>query len=158
MVWGLCGALSLRVTAPVRVPVAVGANFTLIVQLAPAATVLPQVPSPAKAKLPLISKLPLNVSVAFPVLVSVTNLTALVVPTAWLPKLSALGERLTPGAGVPDETPLPVRLTFWGLPVALSVRVTVPVSVPVVAGLKTTLNVQLAPAASVLMHVAPAPK
>ena len=40
----------------------------------------------------------------------------------------------------------------------MSVTVTVPVSVPVVAGLKTTLNVQLAPAASVLMHVAPAPK
>ena len=57
-----------------------------------------------------------------------------------------------------DDTPLPVRLTFWGLPVALSVTVTVPVSVPVVAGLKTTLNVQLAPAASVLMHVAPGPK
>ena len=75
-----------------------------------------------------------------------------------MPKLSALGERLTAGAGVPDETPLPVRLSFCGLPVALSVTVTVPVSVPVVAGLKTTLNVQLAPAASVLMHVAPGPK
>jgi len=82
MVWVLLGALSFRVTAPVRVPVAVGVNFTLIVQLAPAATVLPQVPSPAKAKLPLIRKAPLKVSVAFPVLVSVTYLTALVVPTA----------------------------------------------------------------------------
>ena len=75
-----------------------------------------------------------------------------------MPKLKEVGERLTAGAGVPDETPLPVRLTFCGLPVALSVTVTVPVSAPVVAGLKTTLNVQLAPAASVLMHVAPGPK
>ena len=40
----------------------------------------------------------------------------------------------------------------------MSVTVTVPVSVRVVAGLKTTLNVQLAPAARVLMHVVPAPK
>ena len=80
--WGLFGALSLRVTVPVRVPVAVGVNFTLIVQLAPAATELPQVPSPAKAKLPLMPKLPLNVSVALPVLVTVTNCTVLVVPTA----------------------------------------------------------------------------
>ena len=48
IVWGVFGALSLRVTAPVRVPVAVGAKFTLIVQLAPAATELPQVPCPAK--------------------------------------------------------------------------------------------------------------
>ena len=80
--WGVFGALSFRVTAPVRVPVAVGVNFTLIVQLDPAPTVLPHVPNPPKAKLPLIRKLPLKVSVALPVLVSVTYLTALVVPTA----------------------------------------------------------------------------
>ena len=48
ILWGVFGALSFRVTAPVRAPVAVGVNFTLIVQLAPAATVLPQVPSQAK--------------------------------------------------------------------------------------------------------------
>jgi SRSO17 transposase len=46
--WGVFGALSFRVAAPVRVPAAVGVNLTLIVQLAPAATVLPQLPSPAK--------------------------------------------------------------------------------------------------------------
>src|SRR5207302_4193649 len=40
MCCGVFGALSFRVTAPVRVPVAVGLNFTLIVQLAPPATVL----------------------------------------------------------------------------------------------------------------------
>ena len=74
--------MSFRVTTPVRAPVAVGVNFTLIVQLAPTATELPQVPRPAKWKSPLIRKLPLKVSVALPVLVSVTYLTALVVPTA----------------------------------------------------------------------------
>src|SRR5213594_1820870 len=105
ILWGVFGALSFRVTTPVRAPVAVGVNFTLIVQLAPTATELPQVPSPAKAKLPLIRKPPLNVGVAWPVLVSVTNLTALVVPTAWLPKLSELGERLTAGPVVLVEPP-----------------------------------------------------
>ena len=42
-VCGLPVALSVRVTAAVRVPVAVGVKVTLIVQLAPAATELPQV-------------------------------------------------------------------------------------------------------------------
>src|SRR6184192_637481 len=88
IVWGLFGALSLSVTAPVRVPAAVGVNFTLIVQLAPAATELPQVPSPANAKSPLMTKLLLNVSVELPVLVTVTNCVALVVPTAWLAKVN----------------------------------------------------------------------
>lgn len=35
--------MSVIVTAPLRGPVAVGVNVTLIVQLAPAVTVLPQV-------------------------------------------------------------------------------------------------------------------
>jgi hypothetical protein len=39
--WGVPAALSVIVTAPLRGPVAVGVNVTLIVQLAPAATVLP---------------------------------------------------------------------------------------------------------------------
>src|SRR5258706_8336782 len=42
-VCGLLPALSVIVTAPRRVPVAVGVNVTLIVQLAPAASVLPHV-------------------------------------------------------------------------------------------------------------------
>ena len=46
---------------------------------------------------------------------------------------------------MPDETPLPVRLIFWGLPVALSLMVTLPVRVPVAVGLKVTLIVQLLP-------------
>jgi len=80
IVCGLLEALSVSVSVPVRVPAAVGVNFTLIVQLAPAATELPQVPSPAKAKSPL--KAALNVRVALPVLVSVVNCAPLLVPTA----------------------------------------------------------------------------
>ena len=73
--------MSLMVTAPVRVPVAVGLKLTAIVQLAPAATVVPQVPPLAEAKSPLKRGLPLNVRVALPVLVSVTDCGVLVVPT-----------------------------------------------------------------------------
>jgi hypothetical protein len=79
IVCGLLDALSVSVSVPVRAPVAVGVNFTLIVQLAPAATVLPQVPTPPKPKSPV--KLALNVRAALPVLVSVVNCAPLLVPT-----------------------------------------------------------------------------
>ncbi len=78
---GLPAALSVTVTAPVRAPAAAGEKATPKVQLAPAATVLPQVPPLAKAKFPLIARL-LIVRTAFPVLESVTDCAALVVPTA----------------------------------------------------------------------------
>src|SRR5438132_33702 len=42
-VWGLLPALSVMVRAPVRVPVTVGVKLTLMVQLPPAATDVPQV-------------------------------------------------------------------------------------------------------------------
>jgi H2-forming N5,N10-methylenetetrahydromethanopterin dehydrogenase-like enzyme len=63
--------------------------------------------------------------------------------TAWAGKVSEVGERLTIGA-----MPVPVRLTAWVAGLALSVMVTVPVLVPVVAGLKVTFKVQQAPAAT----------
>src|SRR5439155_59393 len=101
------------VTVPVRVPVVVGVKLTLIVQLAPAATAVPQVPSPSIAtESPLIVML-LIVSVAFPVLVSVTDCVALVVPTAWLAKVNEAGERLATGP-VDVEPPVPVRVAVCG--------------------------------------------
>ena len=95
---GLFGALSVSVSVPVRVPVAVGVNFTLIVQLTPAATELPQVPNPAKPKSPV--KLALKVRVVLPEFVSVMNCAALLVPTAWLLKVSEVGERLAVGVAL----------------------------------------------------------
>ena len=62
-------------------------------------------------------------------------------------KVSEVGERLT------AETPEPVRLAVWGLPVALSVTVRVAVRVPVAVGLKVTLIVQLDAAATLLPQV-----
>ena len=64
-------------------------------------------------------------------------------PTAWLAKERLVGDRLATAA-----VPVPVRLTVWGLPVALSVRVTAAVRDPLAAGVKVTLIVQLAPAAT----------
>ena len=48
----------------------------------------------------------------------------------------------------PEETPVPVRLTVCVAGLALSVMVTAPVLVPAAVGLKVTLRVQLAPAAT----------
>src|SRR5437773_406151 len=80
---GLPAALSLMLTAAVRVPLAVGLNVTLILQLAPAANELPQVWVCAKfpALVPVIAML-LMVKIAVPVFLSVTVLAALVVPIA----------------------------------------------------------------------------
>ena len=52
-------------------------------------------------------------------------------------------------SGVPVE-PVPVKLTTWGLPEALSVTLTVPVRVPAAVGVNFTLMLQLPPAATEL--------
>jgi hypothetical protein len=51
------------------------------------------------------------------------------------------------------KTPVPVSETVWGLVLALSVIVRVPVRAPVVVGVKVTLTVQVAPGASVVPQV-----
>jgi hypothetical protein len=87
---------------------------------------------------------------ALPVLLKVTVCAVLVTSTDWLPKARLVGERLT-RADV--AVPVPERLTFCGLPVALSVRVTAALRVPLAAGVNLTLIVQLAPPATELPHV-----
>ena len=61
-----------------------------------------------------------------------------------LAKVKELGDRLT---GPVADTPVPAKLTVCGLPVALSVIESFPVTLPVAVGLNVTLMVQLAPAA-----------
>ena len=68
----------------------------------------------------------------------------LLVPTACAGKVKEAGERLTAG----PTTPVPVRLTVWVAGLALSAMVTAPVLVPAAVGLKVTLSVQLALAAT----------
>jgi len=65
------------------------------------------------------------------------------VPTSCAGKVKDVGERLTTGA-----VPVPVRLMVWVAGLALSVMVTAPVLVPAAVGLKVTLRVQVALAAT----------
>ena len=69
-------------------------------------------------------------------------------PRDWFAKERLEGERLTTGAA-----PVPVRLTIWGLPVALSVIVSEAARLPVAEGVKVTLKVQWLPVASEVAQV-----
>ena len=60
-----------------------------------------------------------------------------------MPKARVVGAKLAL-----DATPVPVRVTDWGLPVALSVTVMVPGWLPEAVGVKVTLMEQLAPGAT----------
>ena len=70
-----------------------------------------------------------------------------------MPKASEVGERLTTGPVVLDETPLPLNAAACGLPLALSVTATPALRVPVAVGLNVTLIVQLVPAARLAPQV-----
>src|ERR1022692_64199 len=82
--------------------------------------------------------------VAVPVLLSVTDWAALVVPRFWLAnvRLPAVSETI----GTP--TPVPERVTVWGDPAALSVIVTEAPRLPAAVGVKVTEILQFPPAAT----------
>ena len=92
--------LSVTVSVPARAPVAVDVNVTVIVQLAPAATELPQafVWAKSPALVPM-TVMPAILNAALPVLVSVTVWVALVVLIVWFPKARLPGAMLATGAG-----------------------------------------------------------
>jgi hypothetical protein len=117
---------------------------TEIVQCAPAATVAGQ--SLLSAKSPaFVPTTPMleSASGAVPVLVSVEVCAGLVELTGREPKSRLVGLRPTAGA-----VPVPASWTLCGLPAASSATLTVPVREPVADGVKVTLIVQAAPAAS----------
>ena len=124
--------MSLTETSP-KLPFS-GLKITLIAQDPPATTLVPQVFVWEKNGEPVIVML-LMLSAVMPVLLSVV---VSVFPT--VPKLRLAGLNST-------TVPVPVRLTFCGLPAALSVIDNVPVRVALCVGLKVTLMVQLASAA-----------
>lgn len=143
-----CGdpaALSATFNVPARVPPASGLKLTEIVQLAPAASVAPQVVVLVNEEesVPLIVIPPLWMSsVAPPVFFSVTNLAVLVDPIFVPGNFRLTGVSETTGTAPP--VPVPVRVTDCGDPVALSAACSVAVRVPAAAGLKVTEMVQLA--------------
>jgi hypothetical protein len=130
------------VTAPFRVPIAAGVKVTLRVQLAPAARLALHVFVSEKSPL---TVMPVMLRAALPLLQSVTVCALLLVPTCCAGKVKEVGERLTTSVA----TPVPVRLTVWVAGLALSVIVKVPLLDPAAVGVKVTLRVQLAPAATV---------
>jgi hypothetical protein len=90
--------------------------------------------------------MPLIVNVVVPTFVSVTACAELVLPMATVPKFRLVGESFA-------VVPIPLRLTFCGLPAALSVMLSAAERVPDAVGLNVTLILQLAPAASELPQV-----
>jgi len=143
---GLPVALSAMLTLAVRAPPAVGLNVTLMMQFASTARLAGQVfvweKSPAFAPVKLT---PVIVSAALPLFVSVTDCGALDVPTFCDANVRLVGASVTVGAFA--GAPVPVRLTLCGLPVALSVILTLAERAPVAVGLNVTLIVQFAFAA-----------
>src|SRR5208337_622995 len=120
---GLFGALSVKVTSPVRTPVLVGVKVTLMMQLPPAATVLPLTQgvtvlvalSVTSAKSPLIVMV-LIFSVALPVLVSVTVFDPLLAPTTFMRHFNDVGDRVASGPPPPPPARALIRALPFGLP------------------------------------------
>src|SRR5450755_2913448 len=132
-VCGLEIALSVTLMLPVRVLSVVGLNLTVMLQLAPAATLVPQVLISSKS--PLAAML-VMVNVAVPVLVRLITCPALIVFTSCVAKVKLAGERTTVA---PPPTPTPDNETSCGLLAALSVIDKSAVSFPLMLGVKVTL-------------------
>jgi hypothetical protein len=138
------------VSVPLRMPLAVGVKVTFMVQLPPALKLLPLQLVSEKSLEPAVTATLEILSVALPVLVTVTGKGELEVPTLVLGKDRLLVESEAMGLGL---EPAPVKLTVCWLPATppeLSVTVSVPVRVPLAVGVKTTLMAQLPPTLTLL--------
>ena len=140
-------ALSLIFNEPVIVPLTDGANLTWMLQLVPASTGAEQVL--VWIKLALVVML-LTLSEAFPVLLSVTVLAALVVPTGCFLKVRLAGvtEPIATGVGVA----VGVRVDV-GVAVLDAVAVGAAVLVAVAAGVAVAVGVGVAVALAVAVAV-----
>jgi hypothetical protein len=147
-VCGLPLALSVTVSVPGWLPVAVGVNVTLMAHWPPAAIEAAQVLVCAYGAL---AAMLVSESEAVPEFVSVMVCAALVVLIAWFPNARLVGASVT--AGAVTLVPVPVRLAVCGLPAALSVMVSVPGWLPVAVGANFTLIVHCPPAATEVPHV-----
>lgn len=138
-----------RPTLAVRLPDTAGVKVTLMVQLAPAARLVPQLFVSAKsvALLPKTARL-LTLNATLLVFVKVVCWAEPVLPRDWVPKLRLVGEKVAEGG-----SPVPLRFMVAGVAEALSVMVSVAVRVPVAVGLKVTKIVQLEPAEIEVPHV-----
>lgn len=136
------------VQVAVRLPVVVGLNRILVVQLAEAARLDPQFVLEIAKSLGLAPEIPapLSVTEVDVLLVTVMDCAELEDPWLTLPKDKLAGAAVT----APDPPlPSPVRATSCGLLSALSVKARFAVRVPEAVGLKRIVTVQLAEATSV---------
>jgi len=134
-VWGLVLALSETSSTATREPFAVGVNVMPTVQLAPAASVGPQVFTdwPKSPGFVPVKVIPEIVKVVGRLFLTVIFFAGLVVPTA------RAGNVTLDGVTDTGTIPVPVRFTNCGLLFALSVIVRAAVFAPVVTGAKVTL-------------------
>ena len=141
---GLPAALLGMLTLAVRIPIAVGLNDTLklqvplglsvaLLQLFGPTTYSPWF-APPRVNAPS-TRLPV------PLLVNTTDCAELVVLVVCEPNVSALVESVT--AGAVGAAPVPVNETLDGLPAALLGMLTLAVRVPVDVGLNETLKLQV---------------
>jgi hypothetical protein len=150
----LCGlpeaSLEMEI-ALVRVPVVVGVNVVVMVQLAPDAKLLGQSFVLAKSPSEEIFAIP---RAADPVLLRVTSCEAPTVPifTVFQLRLELLKD--TTGTAA---TPVPIKLAAVSIPI-LPATPRLPIALPALMGEKVTLIVQLAPGASVERQVVILPK
>jgi len=145
-VCGEPGALSVAVSVPERDPEAVGVNVTEIVQLAPAATAVPQVFIAAKSPETAIEVIE---TATVPEFERVTVCAALVAPVGSEVNVRLVGERFTDVEGVVCAVPVPDNATLCGELDALSVRETEALMAPEADGANVIWMVHDAPLASV---------
>jgi hypothetical protein len=132
-VCGLPAALSLTLSAAVRLFVARGRKITLILQLVPASNDRPQllVSSNSTELTPVIERGDVILKVLLPTFVSMTLFAALTLPLVMEPKFKLVDENFA-------VVPTPVRLMVCGLPAALSLTLRAAVRVPLAVGLNRT--------------------
>jgi hypothetical protein len=113
--WGDPAALSTREIKAAKLAAETGLKLTAMVQVAPAASVAPQVVVSAKSAEPApVTVMPEMLRVALPGFESVTVWAAEVAPTVVLGKASVAVERTA--CGPEAAVPVPVSWTCWGDP------------------------------------------
>jgi hypothetical protein len=152
-----CGdplALSATEMAAVRLAAVAGVNVTVIVQLAPAAREVPQLfVCPKLLALVPVTEMLVMVSAAVPGFESVIGNGVAAVPISVLGNASGFGLSSACGA-----VPVPVTVADCGEPVALSATEIDALRLPAAAGVKLTVMVQFAPAASEVPQLFVCPK
>ena len=135
-------------TAPLRVPIAVGANATVTEQLWPVKREVPDAQDPPRTKSAALAPpidTPLRLIANGPVLETVIVCAALVVVSACPAKVRALAERLMTAPAT--LVPLPDIFTCAGLDTPEWTIATRPLRAPSAPGVNVMTTVQVAPAA-----------